>query len=117
MNPFGAAQTQEQRVTSAVIALMENLRESVKQIDAMSKEFSANDVMTAIAAAEALVDVENGVVAAYGGYDTNDIRRLSALFAAFISWKAGNITTTLANGSTETKTAETLAIRYYAPVE
>lgn len=117
MNPFGTPQTREEKVTTAVIALLEKMREAAKLLDAIGKDFSANDVMTELAAAEALVDVEAGEVAVYGGYDTNDVRRWGALFASYITWKSSNVTTTLANGDTETKTAETLAIRYYAPVE
>lgn len=115
MNPFGAPQTQEQQVTSAVIAVLDKMRDSAQLLDAIGKDFSANEVMTAITAAEAAAGAGN--VAVYGGYDTNDVRRWASLFASYDAWKSGNVTTILANGSSEVKSAESMAIRYYAPVE
>jgi len=118
MNPFGtilpAAETVTKTVNTELLPLM---REIVAKLVLYGDQWSANDVMGEIAAAEALVNVENGEIAVYGGYDTNDIRRWNALFASFMAWKATNITTTLAGGTTEIKTAETMVIRFYAPVE
>ena len=115
MNPFGAPQSREGKLTSKVIALLDGLSEAVHLLDAMGKEFSANDVMAEVSARETAAGAGN--VAVYGGYDTDDIRRWNALFTSFMGWKATNITTTLAGGATETKTAETMVIRFYAPVE
>lgn len=115
MNPFGGPQTREEKITSKTVQLLSGLSDAVHTLDGMGKEFSANDVMAEIAALEAAAGAGN--VAVYGGYDTNDIRRWNALFASFMAWKATNITTTLAGGTTEIKTAETMVIRFYAPVE
>ena len=92
MNPFGGPLTREERLTATVVTLLENMREAIHMLDAMGKDFSANDVMAQIAALETAAG--SGNVAVYGGYDTNDVRRWNALFASFNTWKAGNITTT-----------------------
>jgi formylglycine-generating enzyme required for sulfatase activity len=63
-----------------------------------------------------VVGLKPAGLSVYGGYDTNDVRRWNALFGSFLTWLASNITVTLAVG-TETKTAQNLVMKYYAPVD
>ena len=115
MNPFGGPQTPEEEITYAVnVKLLPVLRDVVATLNRYGIEFSANNVMAALAAAETAAGTGN--VAVYGNYDTNDVRRWNALFGSFLTWLAGNITVTLASG-TETKTVQNLVMKYYAPVD
>jgi hypothetical protein len=118
MNPFGtilpAAETVTKTVNTELLPLM---REIVAKLVLYGDQWSANDVMGEIAAAEALVNVENGEIAVYGGYDTNDLRLWNAAFANFMLYLSANISVTKADGTTVTKTPKSIVLKYYAPVE
>lgn len=78
-------------------------------------EWDANNVIDEIQAAEALVDVGNDEIAVYGTYDTNDIRRWSLALGALLTAFNANVTVTLADATTETRTAKSIFQAYYAP--
>jgi len=117
VNPFGVTVLPpDELITRKVnVDLFPALRSIVSTLASYGDEFTANAVMTELAALEAAAGTGN--IAVYGGYDTNDVRRWNALFTSFITWLNSNVTTTLATGSTETKTAKNIVMKYYAPVE
>jgi hypothetical protein len=115
MNPF--TQTLAQYTMSNWMQFMGEFRALVLHLDKIAAELDINAITADFSAAEALVDVEGGEVAVWGGYDTNDVRRMDALATAFDMWLAGNTIVTLANGDTETKTNRQLVGRFYGPFQ
>lgn len=113
MFPF--SETLAQYTMSNWMQFMGEFKALVLHLDKIAAELDVNAVTADFNAAEALVDVEGGEVAAWGGYDTNDVRRLDALATAFDTWLDANLTVTLANGDTETKTRRQYIVRFYGP--
>jgi len=119
MNPFPtstlpAAETVTRTVNLELLPLM---REIVSRLALYGDQWSANDVMGEVAAAEAAVNVAGGEIATYGGYDTADIRAWNAAFSNFMGYLNANISVTKPNGTTVTKTPKSIVLKYYSPVE
>ena len=118
MDPFGTILPPAETITKTVnTELLPLMREIVAKLVLYGDQWSANDVMAELAAAEGQVNVAAGEVATYGGYDTNDLRFWNAAFSNFVGYLNANITVTKANGSTVTKTPKSIVLKYYAPVE
>lgn len=113
MNPF--TETLAQYTMRNWMQFMGEFKALVLHLDKIAAELNVNAVTADFNAAEALVDVEVGEVAVWGGYDTNDVRRMDALATAFDAWLDGNTIVTLANDDTETKTNRQLVGRFYGP--
>jgi len=118
VNPFGTTILPADEVITRTVnlELLPLMRDIVAKLALYGDQWSANGVMTEIAAAEALVDVEAGEVALYGGYDTNDIRMWNAAFSNFMLYLNASISVTKADGTTVGKTPKSIVLKYYAPV-
>ncbi len=118
MNPFGTVLPAAETVTRTVnLELLPLMRDIVAKLVLYGDQWSANDVMAELAAAEAAVDVEAGEVAVYGGYNTDDLRMWNAAFSNFMLYLNATISVTKANGTAATKTPKAIVLKYYAPVE
>ena len=117
MNPFGFGGTLAEYTMRNWMVFMGEFKALVEHLNKIASETDVNGVTADFIATEGDYDVAGGEVAVWGGYDTNDVRRLGALATAFDSWLNGNTVTTLANGSTETKTRRDMIARFYGPVQ
>jgi len=97
--------------------LLPAVREIVTSLSTYGSEWSANEVMADVAAAEAQVDAQNGEVAVYGGYDTNHVRIWNAVFSALGVFLNTPVNVTLANGQILSITPLAAVLKYYSPVE
>lgn len=109
--------TEEMIVRRINLELLPQLRPLLSSLGGLGDEWTANNVMEAVAMAEAQVSVAEGQIATYGGYDTNVLRYWNAIFTALRTFLMTPIPVTLANGQTISITPLTLVLKYYAPAQ